>query len=219
MATGLKIINNSGTVLIDSVSPAVALSSKQVVQSNNLTVPTISVANSTFPIMAINCTTGWTVGYSDWSGTTRRYYPHMVFNTSGARTVSAYVFDKPVVGPGSTSGLKVYDAAGNLTFDAMQKTGRVVGVLNGNGTFVGSAGRVYAGIITGNYYKDEIIVDPNDASYRYRNVYGTFMRNSGNNVVLETALISSIRYPSPQLPEVVAESGAGKGLVLDVTGY
>lgn len=219
MATGIKVINDFGTVLIDDVSPAVSLKQKSNVTVNNLTVPRIDVANSESVVLAVVSAIWWKPSYADWSGTTKRFHHNVVYGTFGSNNLTGYAFDKPSDLVGSNVGLKIRDASGKVTFDAMQKYARVVADMTANGTFTGTSGRTYAGIMLSQYYKDEIALDPGVPSNRQRNVWGTFLRSVGNTLQMSTQLISQIIYPSGDSPSVIAERGSPRALVLDVTGY
>src|SRR5690606_30472271 len=214
MATGLRVINDFGTVLIDTVSPALALRKKSTLVSSNLTVPIFTVENADSPVVVVYSPTFIRAPYIDWVSSTKRYHTGLVYGSFGSVNIDFFAFDK-LVASGNTYGLKLYDAAGNLTFDSSLKHARVVADLTANGTFNGTSGRKYAGVIVGSYYKDEII-DPGIPGQRQRDVYATHIRSTGSQLIVGSELISSITYPSGDSPTVIAERGAPRVLVVDV---
>lgn len=217
MPAGVSITNDFGTILIDTVSPALALKQKMIVATNNQTVPDFSVTNAQTTVCAIYSPSYINMQFVSWSGTTKTHGTAIVFGASGSVSVEFYAFDKPT-DSGSLYGLRLYDEAGNLTFDAVHKYARVVGELTGNGTFAGDSGRKYAGVILGSHYKDEII-DTGIPGQRRRDVRKTHIRSVNNQLIVADQLVSSITYSSNEAPYVFAEYGAPHVLVVDVSGY
>lgn len=218
MPAGIQIFNDYGSILIDDTNPSMALRQRTVLTSNNQTLPQLSVANSDHPSIAIRsfnfaCWLSW----SSWTGTTRNWTLRLAEGATGSQNVTAYVFDRPT-NSGANSGLQVFDALGRLTFDALGKYGRVSGVQNGNGTFVGTAGREYAATILSTRHRDVIEVHPSIPGNRRRTIYQTGVRNSGNNIIVEDAIVTQLDYPSSETPREIAY-GTARALILDVTGY
>ena len=220
MPAGIQILNDYGTILVDDQNPSMSLRTKLNISSG---------VNSTFnitgeiPTVAIHTATQYLKGASYTQQSGYRLYsvgsektelgPPPAFNAT------AYHFDRPV-DSGIKAGLKIYDSAGRLTFDALGKYARVAGVLTGYGSqvFYGSPGRTYACVVLASVYVDELIVS-RFGSHRIRQQWVTGYRQDGANVIMRDVRLNDIEYPSSETPFRFQRGSEPKLLILDVTGY
>lgn len=233
MAVGLKIINTHGTILIDDTSPCLQLRGKYTLNVRSGAAPgidSINIPNVVSPLFAlrpktINKRVYLSTISATGTPTTKllqvRQTSGVGWDESSSVDVDIYHFDKPVA-PASTSGIHVYDAAGNCMFDAMGKTAVVVGVANTSGvatTITPPSGRVYAYASPApfnRYYREY------EEGLLYNNHYaniGAIL--SGGQVWMQPAGNSVFgTEPSPGEPDLdITYSGTPYMLAIDVTTY
>ena len=144
MPVGLEIINDAGTILIDSKDPSLSLHSKVTLSATNRRI-THTFNNVEFPTLALRSTAGWVCVISETrSGNSITYVLGTFGNT---QSVTLYLFDRPTLSP-ANFGFQVFDEQGRLTFDAARQPGRVVALKDGNGVWYGTSGVDYAAIVT-----------------------------------------------------------------------
>lgn len=141
MPAGIKIINDSGTILIDDTFPTLVVRAKGVATiGGDGSVNIGSPLGAGVPLtIALRCSSVVGVKYfpyiEGYSG------GHYLFGSPGA-TVEWWAFDVPV-NPVANYGLIVRNSAGQLMFDALSQFLRVVDVRSSpirNGGWVGSYG-------------------------------------------------------------------------------
>lgn len=140
MPAGIIIYNDAGTVQIDDTYRNVALAVKGQVASTTTNdgsfFATVQHADITYtansdtpPIIAV---IGGAMNYlflMSQSGSTFTW--RVIFGNSNDSVVADYyIFDKPPNNSGSTFGLQVWDAGGNLCFDALYRYANVVGTMS-----------------------------------------------------------------------------------------
>lgn len=230
MPVGLEIINDAGTILIDSASPTLAMRQKVAATSDagKLIVQTFNAVE--FPTLALRSTAGWVALVSAVIVSGNMTYTLRTQNASQA--VTLYFFDRPAISAVGY-GFQVFDDTGKLTFDAAQKPGRVAGVQASDGIWTGTAGIDYAAIMScasygyrydnPNYYQPG---DPNPYEFvQYWDRYDTRsgVSNSGATVVLGTYDIAAYLNEPADLQSAILppniETGGARVTVLDVTGY
>lgn len=142
MTTGLQIVNDAGTILIDENYTNLALRLKGTVTLDSDGVALVAVAGLASPVVAVRCTTAQAYGELGSGNTSLR-----IRGNPGA-SVTYYIFDTPV-GSGLHQGLQVFNAAGVLCFDSGRSYARVRAAITGDirtavGTYTYDSGRTYA---------------------------------------------------------------------------
>lgn len=228
MPAGIEVINNWGTVLIDSNDPSLCLHTKATASSDGSRVLAYTFHGVEFPTLALRSTAGKvSIIGSSVSGTSITY---TLLTENAAQSVDMYLFDRPI-SSGSTYGLQVFDAAGRLTFDALRSPGRVVDVLGDLGTYTGTSGRIYAGIVSpllqGQYFLNVDYDNPPgvpNPTIQFWDRYATCagVSASGHTLTLGQMTRQAFIREVPPLPWYVTpaeETPDGTCIVLDVTGY
>ena len=215
----VRIINDHGTMLIDADVPPLALRQRATLTANplNNTYPAYDLPNAVSPVFAVRSTSGVYLHESPWVGSARSARFKSEYN-SGAATVVVYAFDR-VTDSGANWGMKLWNAQGQLIFDALRKFGRIVGELNSYGTWTGTAGRTYAAVVTGHRSMEEVVMSPLGGAYRYIRVWNTGVVMSGASVTLRDVLANQLEVPSGAPVGITKQFGAPSALILDVTGY
>jgi len=212
----MRVINDASTVLIDDENPALALRTSASLTASGQVVPPIDLPNASMPVLALRSATGVVVVASSWTGSTRRF-SCLIDWSSPNQSITAYLFDRPL-DSGANYGLKMWNASGQLVFDAMQRYGRVVEIRTTNSSFTGPAGRIYAGVIMQYRYR-EVIEESMIVGRRILSVYQTGVSTSNNSLTVRDVLVSRIEYPSTEALGVRIEYGTPRVMVMDVTGY
>lgn len=136
----------------------------------------------------------------------------------------SWIFDEPT-DSGFTYGMKIYNSTGQLTFDALQKNCRVVGVLVGEASMAVPAGRKYAiGLLAEAYlWENDIPANTVDPAY----VNGWYIHRGMRTAVYEENGVIGTRYACFEgtvstlgSSNVVAQQfGTARAIVVDVTDY
>jgi len=231
MPAGVEIINDNGTILIDSNDPSLCLRVKATVTSDASKLATYTLSAVEFPTLAVRSTAGWVALKSEarsgggitW--TLRTQY--------ASQSVTLYVFDRASATGLGSYGVQIFDAAGKLTFATQHKPGRVAGRQIGNGTWTGASGKTYAAIISTTsfgWYADNPNYDrygtgfPSMYIQLYdRHVVATGVQNVGQTIEVQTREHTTILNDEPDLstymvpPNYVFENAMV--VAVDVTGY
>jgi hypothetical protein len=125
------------------------------------------------------------------------------------------VFGDPPT-PGSTSGLKVWNASGELVFDALQKYMRVVGMLVTTSlgqTLTTPTGRTCASVTVGGFYTD--VQNAGPGSYVY------YAIRFGGKVITNAIQVNGVcmQYEITGSPGVEIPASNSLTLAIDVTDY
>lgn len=226
MGWGVKIVNTSGTVLIDSRFASLAMRASGVIQSPGgwgVAAAAIGYSASAGAIVAIRCASRCLASISGSTVTVR---------SEEAATVYYYVFDAPPApAPGWAMVVRNPDT-GQITFDSRHKYATVYGTRSGNsfGEWQGSqtlpAGRDYAVAILRPAETHVVtfvkIGDPQLSEYRYTdNMTFSVSRVSGN------VIDYSMGAPTVGVKELFITGTSGTtrnyekffAAVIDVTGY
>ena len=221
MTAGIEIINDHGTVLIDDISPALALREKRTFTASPVSDGLLTLTGYELPAVAfMSDSTFWVERVTRSGGSvTYRVRSGLIAET---RTVTAYCFDRAQPS-NSDAGLMIYDSTGRLCFDSNLKTGRVV---SNTFPFTQEVGREYAVLLssrsgvrwqsTGEIDGQEELWD----SYEQRaavTILGNDIWFSPASERVPTSSWHPIASP-PQDWESMPVS-AVTALVLDVTGY
>lgn len=135
MATGIKIVNDFGTILIDDQFPVLTVLAQGVSQLNGAGSAFIGDYGGKVAVRAVSLVGTQRFNYVDG-------YPAGIYLFgSPGETVEWWVFAEPQGAPSSV-GLKIYNAAQQLMFDAGKKVARVVDLRAGpgNGNWQGNIG-------------------------------------------------------------------------------
>lgn len=225
MPAGLQVYNSDGVFQIDGEFKNLCLRSKVTVTCN---VATSNGVNNNYASAAQNYS-----GISNLVIALRSSAPCLVYwisatqyvilsSTNGA-SVTVYLFGDPPAAGGS-SGLQVYNAAGQLVFDSDQKYMRVAGfeIMPGHiDSFSYPAGKTYAAITSGGFWGRTIVTGaPPGAS----NYYQSEWQRSGSSwsgVTLNTVGIQTYLGFFPDSAGAITYESLSDTfiLVLDVTGY
>lgn len=220
MPAGLEIINTAGTVLVDENYVNLAMRSKgsgSTSGSSGLNRLTVALDGLQTPMIAYACATRH-VGHnwfaSDMSSTTFQG------DLSITATVNYYIFDQPVAS-GANHGMQIYNAAGVLVFDALNKYARVVDIFGGaalaNWTPSRSypAGRTYAVVQLKKAYQKEVI--NNGGGNWDVNWYSSAIQVNG--VAVTGKMLKYKTDNVSVLPTGAINDPSAQFAVLDVTGY
>lgn len=225
MADGVKIVNSHGTVLIDSANPVLVLRNKV-----NAYIPadlagrtiTVDMPDCDAPAFAFVCGGLIAVTYmARLIGSAAWRLQIRALDQGGAapRDIVIYHFDKPRIVAGSTSGLKVRDPQGNVTFDALAQNAVVTQTLNGGVSATAPAGRMLAFAPMNAYLRVQRVASgiPNQWN---ENLQGTGFLTTGTTVSVST----NITYQTTSYPGIPPAAGdlirgAPGGVVMDVTTY
>lgn len=210
-----RILNDHNTILIDDSNPSLALRQKQTI-ATNARVASFSYSGAETPTIALRSSSPCYLRNIDISGSNRVFHA-MITQDAFQADVTGYIYDRPV-DSGAAWGFKLRDAQGRITFDALGKYGRVATVMNGAGSWTGTAGRDYATTILSFRFRDEILVS-STPGYRHRRVSRTMAWVNGSTVHVGLQILSDIHYPSSEAPIVFWDYGTPSVLVTDVTGY
>ncbi|MFD0848209.1 hypothetical protein [Sphingosinicella xenopeptidilytica] len=226
MAFGIKVWNDYGSVLIDDQAPVYGV----VAEGSATTVsPTTQIGASSFsisytgsadsaPIVAIrpsllSSIIGASRSSNTWTWT---------FNSalSIGATVPWWVFDRPDP-PAEDYGIKIFDAAGNVTYYTAQKPLRIRDVIEYDGDAPGGltydTGRLYAGgFITGCGQSNRIASGPGLFTLR---VFSLGVRDTGAGTIQVAHHQHSQGSPAPAPGAGVVDLWEGALLVLDVTDF
>lgn len=224
MPAGLAVYNDAGTVQIDDQFANMALISK-----TNVTVGSspdyyrpaaiYTVVSATPPIVAIQSTHRVVLQNITRSGNTWTftYYGGAIGNI-----VTCYLFNKPVY-QGSGSGLVVYDASGNVTFDSRQKYARVHALLQGSGlstqSFTYTAGRTYAAMQCKFAGYRESVYTPGINYTQDRIGMGISFSSNVATISQVEIFTSNVYYPGSSTAYNRQDWLDYSWLILDVTGY
>jgi hypothetical protein len=232
MNAGIQIINDHGTILIDDKSPCLQLRAKYTLNVRSGAAPgidNISIPNVQAPLFAIRPhVAGKRVYIANVAATATpttkllqlRQTLGVGWDESSSVNVDIYHFDKPLP-PTSNTGLQVFDAAGNCTFDAMGKTAVVVGVADAPVAPIvvtPPSGRVYAFASPAPYKR---FFMENDSGTNYNNHYGNLGAILANGAVWMMPAGEVIYGTEPGSgPDIdIHYYGTPMMLAIDVTGY
>lgn len=217
MPAGLQVINNYGTVLIADTNPSLSLKEKRTVTIAANGRVTFSFTGVELPMLSFRCNTIVHSQYMTRSGST------ITYTLSGAvgAVITLYLFDRPVPTTGSNAGLQVFDAAGRCTFDSSGKYGIIVASNPPIGSWIGTAGRLYAVCITSPYWN--ILHSYEGFWENEEHWFTTQAATGGRSITNGIEWYPKYNWDSFQAAgqsvPADSESGAGTILVLDVTGY
>lgn len=216
MPAGLQIVNNFGTVLIDETYKNLALRQKILTATAGaLERVTIPMSGMNEPMVAL--ASERYVGVKSMRSDLASFLVQGRINGD----VTAYIFDLPQ-SSGPNQGLRVYNAAGELTFDSNNKYARVVDVYGGPATSdwqplrTYPSGRNYAVVQLKMAYRKEVV---NNGGGNYditwtmsaARVIGNTVQ--GNMIPYKTDNVSAGSAP-PSFTDLSAQFA-----VIDVTGY
>lgn len=220
----VRIINDHGTTLIDADVPPLALRQTNTITATGWSTPMISLSGLTSPVFAIRpmASQGAYMSTVYGSGGSRNVIVGIEANTPDTpspadSSVRLYTFDR-VTDSGANWGMKVWNAQGQLVFDALRKFGRIVGELNGNGTWTGTAGRTYAAVISSRRDTEEIR-DSLSQGWKSLSFWRTGVSVANHVVTIRDVLISRVELQTSTPVGITKQFGSPSALILDVTGY
>jgi len=168
MATGIRIINDAGTTLIDETYSNLCLHTKGSLTLNAVAGTIHNVAGTWGDTAVVAVRSSGKVFATIQAGS-------ITIIGAASAVVTYYVFDVPTA-PYSTYGLLIYNAAGDVVFDALKKYARVAAIQTGttaaawDGTVAYPAGRTYAYAFLVAAYKNNTtwthVGDPAGHEYR-----------------------------------------------------
>ncbi|TAA19049.1 hypothetical protein EA660_20095 [Pseudoxanthomonas winnipegensis] len=221
MVTGLRARTDAGLLQIDADVPQLKLFTKYTATGED----TRTINNLPgIPAVAVACSTGAYVviaSYSNGSATIKT----TVFPSSGG-TATVYVYSRPQ--PGNPGGIKLNDAAGQLTFDGSPGYLKIVGSTGGTPTNNGvennvvnfPAGRTYAALVrqVGYNFRDVNQGSAPSVPDWYRYVFRGFTKISGTQFSVVSYNYQIARFgtsaPVDATPFITGQSC----WVVDVTG-
>lgn len=221
MAYGFKVINDYGTVLIDDTFANLALMSSAVYTttppaSQYYGSDLIFSFSAQFPVFAFRCETALaTVVAVQQNGSA--FTVSMRCDGPVGTPIKVYFFDRPTV-PTSGWGIRVRDAAGNITFDSGYSYMRIVGAYSGaDATWALPAGKVYA-VLQGGYYYTQYWLSP--APPTDPNARGDIITEVSGVRVAGNVMQASIYKESNEMNQPFfggAFGGTASYLLIDVT--
>lgn len=235
MPAGIQVFNTSGTVTVDDTSPTLAFKAKATANipagSGNIRLASVDFLNCDVPLFAFRPNSAnrivRLVGIDTLTPTSRRVTvmtgrvwdegdtPPTV--NSAALGVTIYHFDRPVPSA-SNYGLRIFDSAGNCTFDALQKPA-IVKAHYDPATMFGSwtlpVGRIGAAISS--LYSHFYVVD--ELSQAWERLRGDFISVNANvHSYLSDALFSE-QLVAGGGGDLSRPAGRQAMTLIDVTGY
>lgn len=207
MPAGLQVYGSHGVFQIDGTFKNLALRAKYSVvttaalgsvgvTANQSKTDIFSHTGITNPVVAVRCTTQGATLY--WlSGSQFQ----IACNGAVGTAIDIYVFGDPIPSVGGKY-LQVYNASGELVFDAGQKYMRVVGIATPNSLAYSQsfpAGRIYAAVVTAGYSRDYETAGPG-IWYKYElrfgvSISGTTVMGNGIALSAETVMVSGTDVP------------------------
>lgn len=231
---GLKLVNASGFVQIDSTYKNLALRETGTVVSGGAAVgstgwyaATLTTSAGTSPVIAFRCSSPCFIRYSAASGGTRTYY-FMCYG-SGV-SVQYWIFDDPAGITGSgTYGLVVNNASGAKVFDSRMKYMRVIDTLSGTSSYatgdplVNGFSRSYAGtpaVVQGQLYSQIINQAVGTAPvFTISSIWlAAAATTSGNTVTWKTENPNTVQSQTSVVPQSQQHANYDY-LVLDVSNF
>lgn len=187
MTAGFQCFNTSGTFQVDGVFPQFVLRRKVIVTPNTYQGGDGGVDDEYYygyvtlgddEILAI-CPSDYSAVVSKQGSNTKIIAKK--YNT----TVECFIFAQ-VTDVGSTKGFQVFNTAGTLVFDAMQKILAMVGFPTGTGDFTYPAGRKYAAIVMNqSLLVDEFNYSAGGFDYCRSTVTRGMVKNLGNGISVQ----------------------------------
>lgn len=218
MAYGIEVTNDHGTVLIDDSYSNLAVR-HQGTLSAGAGLRTVSVPGLDQPVPAVRSTA--------YAATASRQGSTGYIWSAGGAQVHWYVFDTPT--SSGDYGLQVFNAAGQLTFDAYRKYARVRSVQSGVGSQTYDSGRLYAvaTLSPARRRRVETRPDPTPGSQLvFVDLFDEQVCARVNGATVQTAWQTIIAAPglSPQDPGTVPQGWSDNAAnaqfaIIDVTGY
>lgn len=190
MATGIKILNDSGTIQIDeSYRNACLVSKIPVLVSHNFGIAysDVTVAGARVLMLMESANYSPFLFNTSFDGTSWTYRWGFYYLGGAAPvgdTAYAWVFDYLNSPPADDFGLKVYDAAGAMVFHSSSKPLKIVSVQGHPTGYTGVSGRKYLPLIMLNSYFTQTIF-PNTFGYTYG------LRSSGNVITPDSFNVGS----------------------------
>lgn len=227
MPVGIEIRNNSGFIQIDGAYRNLAFDRKGTMTTDNVAVDTsygtIALTGlSGFPAVMVQSTAGAYAIVTGFSGSSCNVT--IVAKGPVGTSVTYYVFTPPTVTP--SYGFEIRNAAGEVVFTAAHKYMKVVGEISGSAstssadsaTVTMPAGRTYAVLASTRPAANRAInqsPSPPFIDYWSYAFIGLYKVNS--NIVAITSANNAVAHFGSTRPDEV--SFAGKGFIVDVTGY
>lgn len=218
MPAGIYILNDHGTILIDDTYSNLAVR-HQGTLSAGAGLRTVSVPGLNDPVPAIRSTA--------YAATASRQGSTGYIWSAGGAQVHWYVFDVPI-GAGN-HGLQVFNAAGQLTFDAYQKYARVRAVQSGVGSQTYDSGRLYAVATLSPARRRRVETRPDPApgsNLVFVDLFDEQVCARVNGATVQTNWQTIIAAPGllPQDPGTVPsgwsdDAAIAQFAIIDVTGY
>jgi hypothetical protein len=153
----MQVFNDAGSLQIDETYSNLFLHQRGTVATTNALLFGISIVDFTIPncrympVLFVNCNVSAKVAVLSMSGTTANCRAS-AFGSVGTQ-LTYYAFDRAPNVAVANYGLQVFDAAGNITFDALRSPMRIVGSFSAPGNSGSSgtyaSGRTYAVAVTG----------------------------------------------------------------------
>lgn len=227
MPVGIEIRNNAGFIQIDGTYRNLSFDRKGTLATSNVAVDTsygtVALTGlSGFPAVMVQSAAGAFAIVTGFSGSSCNLT--IVAKGPVGTSVTYYVFTPPTVTP--SYGFEIRNAAGQVVFTAAHKYMKVVGEISGSASTSGAdtttvtmpAGRTYAVLASTRPAANRVInqsPSPPDLDYWSYTFIGLYKVNS-NVVAITSANNAAAHFDNTAPPEV---SFAGKGFIVDVTGY
>lgn len=188
MATGIKILNDSGAVQIDENYRNVCLVNKIaiVVSGTGIQYHDVVVAGARVLMCMESANYSPFLFNTSFDGTNWTYrwgFNYLAGGYPTSDTVYAWVFDYLTTPPSDDFGLKVRDASGNMVFHSSSKPLKIVSVQSHPSGYVGASGRKYVPLVMLNSY---FVQSGFPSSFSC--TYG--LRSSGNTIVADGFVVA-----------------------------
>lgn len=220
MPSGIQVINNAGTILIDE-----NYSNLAVRASGTVTGSTSSTGRLDFAVASGLNAPMFAIAPSAAQFSVLAYRPDTnVIKIQGRDNTQStnfpyFIFDTPVAS-GLNYGLQVFNASGVLTFDSNLKYARVVDVFGGTteaswaGTRTYASGRTYAVVELGRAFTK---TTENLGGGNYEYIGRRSSLKVVSNVVTTSFVQTYVKSGTVNSPPIT--NNAAKFAVIDVTGY
>lgn len=217
MPAGIIVYNDYDTVLIDDNYANLAVKASGTL-SASAGSRVVALASPDKPVMAVRST--------DYAAAASASGPNALIWSAGGAAVTWYQFDTPT--NSGDYGFQVFNAAGKLTFDAIQKYARVRGLMSGVASQTFDAGRAYAVAILSPARRRRIETRPDTppSTLVYVDIYDEGIVPRVVGATVSTAWQTIVFAPGllPQDPGTVPAGWAdnpanAQFAVIDVTGY
>ena len=148
MPAGLRVTGTHTVLQIDETYRNLVFKSKGTVTLNGAVSGTslygnnFTVTSTLYPFIAVRSSSK--VTFTGFTKSGANYTMYYMSDTNGA-SVDWYHFDAPATGE-TTNYLAIFDAAGELVYNALAKAKIVVDSKVPNSTYTGTSGRKYAGM-------------------------------------------------------------------------